>query len=68
MTSINLKELPSLGTDEATYRTDTDRANGGQHRKLVDSIAGVSVAGRSPERQTPTPVRGFGAAGGLGMW
>ena len=68
MTSINLKEFPSLGTDEATYRTDPDRANGGQLRERGDAIVEVSRAVRSPERQTPTPVRGFGAAGGLGMW
>jgi hypothetical protein len=68
MSIINLKELPNLGSDEGLHASGADLSDGDQHRELIDAIAGVSVAGRSPERQAPTPVRGFGAAGGLGMW
>jgi hypothetical protein len=68
MTNIDLKELPNLGSDEGLYASGADRANGGQHRELRDAIVEVSPASHAPKREAPTLVRGFGAAGGLGMW
>jgi hypothetical protein len=68
MFNIDLQDLPSLGTDEAFYATGADRADGGQLREFGDAIVEFSLADHAPTRQAPTPVRGFGAAGGLGMW
>jgi len=68
MLTINLKELPSLGSDEGVHSSGADLTDGDQHSELVRAIAGVSVAGRSPERQAPTPVKGFATTGGWGLW
>jgi hypothetical protein len=68
MFTINLKDPPNLGFDEGIYLTDADRANGGQLHERGDAIVEVSRAGRSPERQVPTPVRGFASTGGWGLW
>lgn len=68
MTHINLKELPNLGSHEDFYTAGADLAERGQRRETVDAIVEVSLTGRSPESETPMPVRGFAATGGLGLW
>ena len=37
-------------------------------QESVDAFVDVSEADRTPKREAPTPVNGFGATGGWGSW
>ena len=68
MFSINLKALLTRGSDEGFLTPGAQPAAGGQARASAGSHAELSLADRPPTRQVPTPIQGFGASGGLGMW
>ncbi|MCB2412406.1 hypothetical protein LGT39_06030 [Demequina sp. TTPB684] len=68
MFTLNLKALLARGSDEGFYAPGAGPPKRGVPRKTADAVGDVSEASRTPKREAPTPVNGFGATGGWGSW